>query len=109
MIQPKERRAFTREPLSRPCKVLRHETRKYAPATTRDLSSGGALLEIRSTRPVRVGERLGVGVAWSHSPIINADSMVEAKVVRVHPIDKDRQAVAVSFLEVLANTSAAVA
>lgn len=93
----KERRLSARQSVERPCKVFRRGTQKYVSAITQDVSATGALLEIRSLRPVVAGEKIDVGVAWSHSPILLEDALMEARVVRVVALAGDRQSVAVQF------------
>ncbi|MGE3107838.1 MAG: PilZ domain-containing protein [Phycisphaerales bacterium] len=92
-----ERRLCVRIPIERPCKVFRRGTQRYVPAVTRDVSASGALLEIRAARPVIAGEKIDVGVAWSRSPIMLEDALMEAKVVRATALDDERQSVAVAF------------
>ena len=101
-MSSKERRLAARMPIERPCKVFQRGTQRYVAATTRDVSATGALLEMRVMRPMVPGEWLDVGVAWSHSPIVLEDALMEAKVVRVHPMIDDRQTVAVAFENVAA-------
>lgn len=93
----KERRLFARQSVERPCKVFRRGTQKYVPAVTLDVSAGGAMLEMRTVRPIKPGERIDVGVAWSRAPILLEDALMEARVVRVIQLAEDRQSVAVQF------------
>jgi hypothetical protein len=97
-----DRRLAARIPIERPCKVFRRGTQRYVSAITRDVSATGALLEVRSPRHIIPGERIDVGVAWSNSPIVLEDALMEAKVVRVIPLSDDRQVVGVAFENVVA-------
>lgn len=103
----KERRRSARETVDRPCKVFRPATQRYAAARTRDISSSGALLEIESARPLRLGERLDVAVSWTRTAVLPSSSLMEAKVVRVRDLGRHRHAVALEFAE--AAVAAAVA
>jgi len=94
-----DRRVHPRQEIVKACKVYRRGTQRYVSAQTQDVSAGGALLEVRSVRPMVPGERLDVGVAWSRSPILLEDALKEARVVRVTPIEGDRHRVAVAFDE----------
>jgi c-di-GMP-binding flagellar brake protein YcgR len=92
-----DRRLTKRLSISKPCKVFRRGTQRYVAARTNDVSAGGASLEVESTRAVVAGERLDVGVAWSRSPIVLEDALVEARVVRVGSFEGGRQFIAVAF------------
>jgi hypothetical protein len=92
-----DRRLTRRLSVSKPCKVFRRGTQRYLAARTNDVSAGGASLEVESSRAVSAGERLDVGVAWSRSPILLEDALVEARVVRVGAFSEGRQFVAVAF------------
>lgn len=92
-----ERRLAPRVSVSKPCKVFRRNTQRYIGARTNDVSAGGALLEVHSPRAICAGERLDIGVAWSRSPILLEDALVEARVVRAGGFAGQRQSVAVVF------------
>ena len=62
MVQP-DRRGQTRMSTVRPCKLFVPQTGKYVPATTCDLSAGGALVTVDRPLPLLPGERLFLGVA----------------------------------------------
>ena len=103
----KDRRAHHRQAIERPCKVFRRDTQRYVAARTCDVSAGGAMLEVQSSRPVVAGERIDVGVAWSRSPILLEDALIEARVVRVTRIDANRQTIGIRFDRELAVAAAA--
>ncbi|MBX3358388.1 MAG: PilZ domain-containing protein [Phycisphaeraceae bacterium] len=102
-----ERRRHERVVISRACKIFRPLTRRYTAALTRDLSEGGAMIEIESARPLAVGEQIGVGVSWTDSPVLREESLIEGVVVRVVETDDDRQYVAVRFSDACALVAAA--
>jgi hypothetical protein len=97
MAQNTDRREHPRQSIERPCKVFRRGTQQYVAARTCDVSAGGALLEISAARPVVPGERVDVGVAWSRSPILLEDALMESHVVRVSPMGKNRQTIGIRF------------
>lgn len=97
MATTKERRLHARQHVMRPCTLFRRRTQRFVAARTCDVSSGGALIEIAAARPLVEGETLDVGIAWSRSPILSADSLIEAKIVRVIQRDDTHQLVAIRF------------
>ncbi|MBC7834529.1 MAG: PilZ domain-containing protein [Phycisphaerales bacterium] len=93
----RDRRLHARQPVDRPGTVFRRSTLRYAAALTCDISTGGVLLELQTPRPVRLGEEVEVGIAWTRSPVISRAALVEGKVVRVTDLGDNRQRVAVEF------------
>lgn len=107
------RRLHSRFAANIECKVLRCAASKYDIAKTGDVSAGGALLLVRTTRPVCIGEEIEIAVNWADRPLLLADEMVGARVVRVGPVLDGSQLVAIRFdrvqeqAEVLAGAEAA--
>jgi hypothetical protein len=97
MATTKERRLHARQNLARPCTLFRRRTQRFVPALTCDISSGGALIEIHSPRPLVEGETLDVGIAWTPSPVLSGAALVQATIVRVIRFDDSHQVVAVRF------------
>lgn len=97
MATARERRLHARQTVARPCTLFRRRTQRFVAARTRDISHGGALIEIESARPLVEGETIELGVAWTSSPIIAETTLIEAKVVRVIDEEPGRQTVAVRF------------
>lgn len=97
MTGRRDRRRHPRRVVVRPCKVFRPLTQRYVAAHTRDASRGGVSLEIDAARPLSVGERVGVGIAWSDTAVIAHVSLAEGVVVRTEEIGPDRQRVAVRY------------
>ncbi|MFT3684028.1 MAG: PilZ domain-containing protein [Phycisphaerales bacterium] len=96
-----DRRSHPRLPVERPARLVRDGATHgalsgLAFARTADLSVGGALIEIVSTRPFNVGDAVRVAVL-SESVVIDPRSMSDAKVVRIEPAGPGRQRVAVRF------------
>ena len=92
-----ERRRFPRVPSEIACKCRRSAHSLYAPAQTIDLSPAGAALEINSPRTTNIGDRLALAFTSPDCPILQASKMIGARVVRVTPIDNNRQQIAVEF------------
>ncbi len=92
-----DRRVHTRVPAARPAKLLHVGTARFIPATTSNVSRGGALLCLTREKPVKAGDQIEVAIDWDDSPVISENTMVRARVVRVIPIDHTQQAVAVCY------------
>ncbi|MBO6512436.1 MAG: PilZ domain-containing protein [Phycisphaerales bacterium] len=91
------RRRYERAPAEIACKCRRSANTLYAPAQTINLSPGGAALELTSPRSTQVGDRLALAFNSPTCPILSANKMISATVVRVTPINHDRQHIAVEF------------
>ena len=102
-----DRRRSPRHQVVRPCKLFRHATGRYTAACTRNVSDSGVLIDIESPRPLTVGERLGVGIAWTRSAVLCDAAMLTGEVVRVEDDGEDRQIVAVRFAAPAALAAAA--
>ncbi|HZW09171.1 MAG TPA: PilZ domain-containing protein [Phycisphaerales bacterium] len=102
-----ERRRHERRPVERACKLIHPSSLRYLAARTRDLSSGGALLELPAERPLAVGDRVDVLVDWDSRGLVSRGSTVGATVVRVGDSGPERQSVGVEFDRELGATLAA--
>ena len=91
------RRRYERAAAEIACKCRRSAKTLFAPAQTIDLSPGGASLEIISPRPTKIGDRLALAFNSPSCPILSASKMIGATVVRITPIDINRQHIAVEF------------
>lgn len=92
-----ERRRNKRFRITRDGKIYRPEARQYLAAQTRDLSVGGALLEVDAERPFAPGDRVEVAVASTDSGVVRDDAMVSAIVVRADALGGRRQTIAVRY------------
>lgn len=93
-----ERREHVRLDVARPCKVFRPGPNRFEAAQTTNVSVGGALIEVISSRPISAGEMIDVGVAWSSQAVLRSGSLVRGRVVRVSNAGPGRQGVAVRFV-----------
>ncbi len=93
-----DRRSHRRFDVQRPGKVFRRAAQQYVPASSRDLSFCGALLEIESERAFNVGEVIDVGIALTQKAVVPSAALVRGTVVRSHAIGEHRQLVAVRYL-----------
>jgi c-di-GMP-binding flagellar brake protein YcgR len=93
-----ERRRHRRFGIERDGKVYSPDTRQYTPARTRDLSVGGAMLEVDAERPFSAGQRVDIAVASTTDGIIRNESMVQAVVVRADALRGKKQVIAVRYL-----------
>lgn len=93
-----DRRGDKRFAVARPGKVFRRSTQQYAPAVTRNLSLGGALIEADAERPFACGELVDLAVAFGDGPVLPSSSLLRAIVVRVSPSKDGRQSVALRYI-----------
>lgn len=93
-----ERRVNPRVIVTKACKVLHVATRKYLPAKTCDVSSGGALLRITTPRPLVPGEEIQVFIAWDNRNLLSTGEQVRAHVMRTY-FDGVEQVVGVRFAQ----------
>jgi len=92
-----DRRRERRRPVEQDCKLFHRPSRRYLPATTRNLSTGGALIEIHSNRPLAAGEAVELLIDLLGGPILLEGDPVTGTIVRIDSWDDDRQAVALRF------------
>ncbi len=93
-----DRRSHRRFDVQRPGKVFRRANQQYVPVNSRDLSFGGALLEVESERGFDVGEVFDVGIALTQQAVVPSAALIRGIVVRSFAIGEHRQLVAVRYL-----------
>lgn len=93
----RDRRRHARRLVARSCKVRHAEALRYSVAQTQDLSEGGALLSLETSRPLSAGQDVTLAIDFEGRNVLTQQQMVEAKVVRVGPVLNRRQVVAVAF------------
>jgi hypothetical protein len=83
-----ERRRAARIPHEQPCKVYQPRQRRFVAGTTRNLSMGGAMIELNQQIPLLPGERVQVGLGVRRTDgFLKLDEMVEAEVLRAVTFD----------------------
>ena len=93
-----DRRKHRRFRVERPGKVCRASIQQFAPARSRDLSFGGALLEVQSPRPFQVGELIDLGLSMNKAAVVPSTALVQGIVVRADTLDDSRQSIAVRYV-----------
>ena len=93
-----DRRSHKRFNVDRPGKIFRAANRQFVPACSRDLSYGGALLEVETERTFNEGEVLEVGLALNSRAVVPSSGLIRGIVVRSHALGEQRQLVAVRYL-----------
>lgn len=97
MQNQNERRRHVRTHTEIACKLLQDAACRYRTAITADVSESGALMQIRTPKPIRTGETIGVSVNWNGRPLMTRDELIEATVVRAGPLHEQSQQIAVRF------------
>lgn len=77
-----DRRQFSRWLLDRPVKICLAKGGHYLPGKTRDVSAGGALLELDYPTLLPLGRTVKIAVAWEKEALVTSSAMIEATVVR---------------------------
>lgn len=104
-----DRRAYPRTLCHRPVKLQTGAGGRYFAGRTRDLSAGGALIQLTSPARVIAGDHLRIGFAADNQPLVASTDLVSAVVVRAFDADSGRY-LAVSFSQsqpALVSTTAA--
>lgn len=101
-----DRRQHVRTSTEIACKLLQSAECRYRSALTTDVSKGGALVQLRTPKPLKTGETLRLSINWNGRPLMSRDELVEATVVRAGPMLEQVQQVAVRFLEPQAQAEA---
>lgn len=104
-----EHRAHPRAALSRPAKVFHHNSARYFPAHTCNLSRGGTLLRLDSRRPFNPGDRIDILIAWSDRALLHHKDAIPATIARSARGPAGETFVAAAFNEPLAMPIAAAA
>ncbi|MDH3582825.1 MAG: PilZ domain-containing protein [Phycisphaerae bacterium] len=100
-----ERRREARTPSRGGVKVYDRRSRRYRPARLRNLSSGGALIQVYGGLHARVGDR--VDLALSDSVVVGRRSLKRATVVRADLDGPCPRVVALQFLPSIQLSAAA--
>lgn len=93
-----ERRKSTREAVVFPAKIYDLKAEKYFTAETCNVSGTGVLLKVNRSMPVASGDVFDIAITLEKSgPVISRKGMTNSQVVRVIPIDRFTQAIAVTY------------
>lgn len=92
-----DRRQCERRRLRRGCKLFHENSRQYLSAETIDVSDGGVLLTVQTSRPLFPGEPVRIVVAFDDECVLSASLMSDAVIVRTAPAGDRRQQVAIQF------------
>jgi hypothetical protein len=92
-----DRRSHRRFSVARPGKLFRPANKQFVPATSRDLSFAGALLEVESDRPFEAGESIDVGLSLNNRAVVPSTALIHGIVVRSEALGEHRQLVAVRY------------
>jgi c-di-GMP-binding flagellar brake protein YcgR len=102
-----DRREQPRSRSSLPCKLYLPDRGRYVAGTTGDISKTGALIRIAGSTPLKVGQRVVVGIAAPDCPgLLRHDRMRQAVVMRIKRETDELAAVALQFTEAFAEAPA---
>lgn len=96
-LQGSDRRRFRRSPVNRAGKVFVRRALRYLPVRAIDVSLGGLLLEVKSERPLMIGEPLEVIIGDGRSAVVDAGDVVEARIAHVAAGEGGTQLVGLAF------------
>jgi len=92
-----DRRAHARTEAALRCKVLVEGSGAYLPGRTMDVSAGGVLVELRTTRALRVGALVEVAVSWDDAALLRREGARSGRVVRAEALTGGRQVVGLAY------------
>jgi hypothetical protein len=94
----KDRRRHARLPLGCAVKVYDPFSRRYRAGVTRNVSTGGALIELHGALYARPGQKLGLAIDWTASrPLMSQGDLMNATVVRCDTSNGLAPVIAVQF------------
>lgn len=93
-----DRRKHRRFSVTRPGKIFRRTTQKFAAAESRDISFSGTLLDVLTDRPLVIGEIIDVALPFTKNSVVPEAALVQGIVVRASQSDMGRQRVAVRYI-----------
>lgn len=98
MTTQSERRLDARSPVEKPLKLRCLESGRYLGGRTRNLSPGGALIEVSDPHRFRPGQRVKLGIAWHRrQTVLDAHTLIEAVVKRNFALE-GRHEIALEFV-----------
>jgi len=96
-LSASDRRRFRRTSVDRTGKVYIRHALRYLPVRALDVSLGGLLLEIKTDRPLHIGEPIDVIIGDGSSAVVADDDVVEARIAHVHTCEDGSQRVGLCF------------
>ncbi len=96
MLTP-DRRRHPRRHAEVACKVRCPDTGRYLQALTTDLSEGGALLTVRTSRPLADGQTIELALRDDGQVLVRREDLILAQIVRSSARLDDRQILALRF------------
>ncbi|MCA9293541.1 MAG: PilZ domain-containing protein [Phycisphaerales bacterium] len=93
-----ERRQDTRHTTIRRCRLRGRRSLLFASGITQNCSRGGLLIGLPSARPLAVGDRVEVVVAWDGDALLRAGNAATGRIVRIEE-RSDEQRIAIAFDE----------
>lgn len=96
MLTP-DRRRHPRHHVEIACKIRCPETGRYLHAWTTDLSEGGTLLTVRTSRPLTDGQTIELALRDDGQVLVRREELILAQVVRSSARLDDRQILALRF------------
>lgn len=94
-----DRRRFRRTSVNRAGKVFVRRALRYLPVRALDVSLGGLLIEVKSDRPLMVGEPLDVIIGDGSQAVVDGDDVIEARIAHVKVDDDGSQRVGLAFAQ----------
>ncbi|GIW74475.1 MAG: hypothetical protein KatS3mg103_0997 [Phycisphaerales bacterium] len=104
-----DRRRSRRLPVDRAGKVFLRRALRYLPVRALDVSLGGLLVEIKTDRPLLVGEPLEVVLGDGQSAVMGQEDVVSVRIAHVRQLGDGRQRVGLAFTTGQAGSAAAAA
>ena len=93
-----DRRSHSRQILQRPCKVFDPRGRRYLTGQTRDISCGGAMVDLPRVIELKPGDKVYLGIALKRrDQFLRAEEMLEGTVIRALATVDDHTALALQF------------
>ncbi len=83
MTSHSERRSDARNEVEKPVKIRCLRSGRYLSGKTRNLSAGGALIEISDPHRFVPGQRIKLGVAWNaRQTVLDSHALIDSVVIR---------------------------
>ncbi len=95
-----ERRSEPRTITTAPVKLFDERARRYRPARTIDVSTGGALIEVAGGMSLHPGDRVDLAVdLHDRLPVVRQEDLVPAIVVRTQDASATTRTVGIRFVQ----------